>query len=217
MKHSQSKTHVEQFLRHLSPPLDPAPLLQRLETFVQILLKHAERRDLLSASQRNPAAAWSHVLDCLQPLAFPSLAEAEWLIDAGSGGGLPGIPLAIALPGAKVQLVERSSSKAEFLELAKGLVPLTNVEIKTRELEESIGAAPANSIFVARALAQPAKWKDLLRKSESIPSWIIFATAHNQLEWTEAAEACGLSLTATHAYVLPESPGNRILLQFSPH
>ncbi len=61
--------------------------------------------------------AWSrHVLDSLTLVAPLRALGARRVVDVGAGGGLPGIPLAIALPDAEITLVEATKKKASFLE-----------------------------------------------------------------------------------------------------
>jgi len=214
-KHSSSSTATHVFLNSVEPGRDWSPALTLLERYADLLLQHAGPRNLLSASQRNSQSIWSHIFDSLQPLAFGLLDRPRTLIDAGSGGGLPGVPLAIAIPSCKVLLVERSNSKAEFLELVRAILPLTNATISAAELESFLREQPSNSMVLARALMQPANWPELLNKSSENPSWTIFATESNQNEWIEAASSANLHVTAKHEYSLPDSSAKRVLLQFS--
>jgi 16S rRNA (guanine527-N7)-methyltransferase len=62
------------------------------------------------------------------------------LADAGSGAGLPGIPLAIALPGVHITLIERMGRRAGFLRNTTAVLGLPNVEVEEAEMEK---AAPA--------------------------------------------------------------------------
>jgi len=65
---------------------------------------------------RDPAAvALGHVVDSLTALAILRERGADRMIDLGSGGGYPGIPLAAALPVARALLVEPIAKKATFL------------------------------------------------------------------------------------------------------
>ena len=78
--------------------------------------------------------------------------------DLGSGAGLPGIPLAVALPEVWVTLVERSVRKARFLRLAQRELGLANITVLCADL----GQMPlwSTDVVTARALMPPpALWK----------------------------------------------------------
>jgi 16S rRNA (guanine527-N7)-methyltransferase len=78
------------------------------------------------------------------------------LVDVGSGGGLPGLPLKIARPQLDVTLVESDQAKAAFLVQAAARLGLTGVEVVARPAEE-VGHDPRHreqfDVAVARALA----------------------------------------------------------------
>ena len=82
--------------------------------------------------------------------------------DLGSGAGLPGIPLAVALPETWVTLVERSVRKARFLRLAQRELDLANVTVLCAELRQV--PAASTDVVTARALLPPsALWKQAHR------------------------------------------------------
>ena len=56
--------------------------------------------------------------------------------DAGSGAGLPGIPLAIALPNCEFTLIERMGRRAGFLLNTKAVLNLSNINIEEKEIEK---------------------------------------------------------------------------------
>jgi 16S rRNA (guanine527-N7)-methyltransferase len=97
-----------------------------------------------------------HILDSLSPLVIlrenlPKLANLK-IADAGSGAGLPGIPLAISLenvPGAKITLIERSGKRCGFLRNTCLVLKLSNVEIEESEIEQ---VPPPFDAVVFRAL-----------------------------------------------------------------
>jgi 16S rRNA (guanine527-N7)-methyltransferase len=77
------------------------------------------------------------------------------LVDVGSGGGAPGIPLAIARPDAKVLLVESTKKKAAFLERAAAELGLGNLQV-TSDRAEDVGQSDLRETFdiaTARAVA----------------------------------------------------------------
>src|SRR5579859_368061 len=94
------------------------------------------------------------VEDCL--VLVEHLGEARRLVDIGSGGGLPGLPLKIARPDLEVVLVEADGDKAAFLIHACAQLGLLGVEVVNRRAEDA-GHDPrlreAFDVAVARALA----------------------------------------------------------------
>jgi 16S rRNA (guanine527-N7)-methyltransferase len=84
------------------------------------------------------------------------LGKAEKVVDVGSGGGLPGLPLKIVLPGLSLTLVEADQAKAAFLVRACAALGLHDVEVVARRAED-VGRDPAFretfDVAVARALA----------------------------------------------------------------
>ena len=97
-----------------------------------------------------------HLLDSLSCLLYEPVRQAESLIDVGSGGGLPGIPLKIACSELYVKLVEATGKKTRFMEQAVGELSLNNVEVVNGRAE-NLGRDPAyrdsSDVATARALA----------------------------------------------------------------
>jgi 16S rRNA (guanine527-N7)-methyltransferase len=92
--------------------------------------------------------------DCL--VLVQHLGDARKVVDVGSGGGLPGIPLKIARPDLELTLIEADQDKAAFLVHACAALGLEGVEVVARRAEEA-GHDPrlreAFDVAVARALA----------------------------------------------------------------
>jgi 16S rRNA (guanine527-N7)-methyltransferase len=84
------------------------------------------------------------------------LGKASRVVDVGSGGGLPGLPLKIARPGLMLTLVEADQAKAAFLVRACAALGLRDVEVLAKRAEE-VGQDPlyreSFDVAVARALA----------------------------------------------------------------
>jgi len=86
-----------------------------------------------------------HILDSLAPLGIISRLLAEigaadaQIADAGSGAGLPGIPLAITLPNCKFTLIERMGRRAGFLWNTSAALNLSNVTVEEGEIEKTAG------------------------------------------------------------------------------
>jgi 16S rRNA (guanine527-N7)-methyltransferase len=127
--------------------------LDLLSQFIDLLLEANARMNLTRLASRADAELL-HVADALTLLPhLPGGARA--LADVGSGGGVPGIPLAIARPDARVTLIESTKKKAAFLEDAARTLGLTNVTVVARRAED-VALSDARETFdvaVARAVA----------------------------------------------------------------
>jgi 16S rRNA (guanine527-N7)-methyltransferase len=84
-----------------------------------------------------------HILDSLAPLGLMKglLAESDSprIADLGTGAGLPGIPLALALPQARVALVDRMTRRTDFLRSMLYLIPVDNAEVVEAQVEHARG------------------------------------------------------------------------------
>ena len=113
----------------LSP--DQHALLSR---YLDLLLEANQTMNLTRITDR-AAAEVQHVGDALTLL--PHLPPGEISIaDVGSGGGVPGIPLAVARPDARVLLIESTKKKANFLRSAAAKLGLPNVTVTDGRVED---------------------------------------------------------------------------------
>ena len=108
-----------------------------------------------------------HLLDSL--VVAPLLPHGPLsLADVGSGGGLPGIPLAIARPEIEVTLIETSSKKSAFQQQVKIELGLSNVSIYSGRVEEYADKGSFDAV-ISRAFAELADfvtWSGDLAKPE---------------------------------------------------
>jgi 16S rRNA (guanine527-N7)-methyltransferase len=133
--------------------------IAELGAYLARLLAMNERMNLTAIE--DPASAWErHALDAwtLLPL-LDDVAAGGRLVDVGSGGGVPGIPLAIARPDLRVTLVEATQKKAAFLEAVAQALGLSNVSVHAGRAEELCKGelAGAFDVVTARAVARLAK------------------------------------------------------------
>ena len=119
-----------------------------------LLLELVSAAPVSLTSVREPErAAEVHVADSLSGLEATPVREARAIADLGSGGGFPGLVLAIALPDATVTLVESAGKKAAFLERAGEELGLANVRVVAERVEEWAGGRGSQDVVTARALA----------------------------------------------------------------
>ena len=139
-------------------PPGPVTDLQRalLERHLDELDTWNRRLNLTSVPR---GAAWDrHVGETLQLLGAAGLAEGCRCADLGSGGGIPGIVVAVLRPDVAVTLVESDRRKAGFLVHVSGLLDLANVTVAAARAEE-LGADAAHhhayDAVLSRAAAPP--------------------------------------------------------------
>ena len=146
MPPAEALAAVEPFAQFCSrPAVDVAADLER---FRELLTKWQPAQNLVS--RETLAAFWTrHVSDSLQVLRLVQATDRHFL-DLGSGGGLPGIPLAVALQRDHV-LVESNSRKASFLRaVARELtLPATVLAVRV----EDFVSRETPDVITARALA----------------------------------------------------------------
>jgi 16S rRNA (guanine527-N7)-methyltransferase len=94
-----------------------------------------------------------HLADSLTALEIGDVADASRIVDIGSGAGFPGLALAVALPDARVSLVESQGRKCEFLERACAAASVGNASIVAGRIEEWREGIARNDVVLARALA----------------------------------------------------------------
>jgi 16S rRNA (guanine527-N7)-methyltransferase len=126
--------------------LDPSQI-SRLRRFEELL---ADRAAPLRAISKADSARIRerHTLDSLR--AVPVVEAAEDAADLGSGAGLPGVVVAIALPRVRMMLIERRPRRAAFLELAVEDLGLSNAAVVAGRVEDVTGEV---DVALARAFA----------------------------------------------------------------
>ncbi len=127
---------------------------RRIERYAA-LLEHWNRRiNLIGA--RDAATLWQrHILDCLMLETVPRPASLHTWLDVGSGGGLPGLLLALLHPDDRVTAVESVAKKATFLQEAARQLALGNftcIHGDVWRLAEAPGFTPSDAL-VARAFS----------------------------------------------------------------
>jgi 16S rRNA (guanine527-N7)-methyltransferase len=119
----------------------------------------------LTAIREPEAVAVQHVVDSLTAVDPLRSREPTTLLDLGSGGGFPGLPLAATLPETAVTLLEPITKKARFLTAVVAATGLTDrVTVRTARAEALVGEGAATggwSVVTARAVASSADLVEL--------------------------------------------------------
>lgn len=179
-------SNVEEILGQL----DPAQR-DKLAHYLDLLLHSAQLFNLTAIEDRN--LAWErHVLESLRLL--PLLGEGRRLIDVGSGGGIPGIVLAIARPDLAVTLLEATAKKALFLEQTATALGLAHLDVLCQRAEHAGAVGMPHreryDIVTARAVAPMRVLLELTVPLAKVGGVIVAVKGEKaESELTEAARA----------------------------
>jgi 16S rRNA (guanine527-N7)-methyltransferase len=122
----------------------------RLLAFHRLLVEDP----LAPTAVRDPLKAIDdHLADSLVGLEVEPIRSAGHLADLGSGAGVPGLALAIALPETRVALVESAARRSAFLERAVAATETTNAVVVNTRVETWPDGLAAFDVITARALA----------------------------------------------------------------
>ena len=127
--------------------------IKKLSIFRDFLLEENQKTNLIAKSQKDKI--WMrHIHDSLRILPFLKGKEPINILDIGSGGGFPSIPLAIATKNLDIQytLIESIKKKSAFLESARKLLDLSNVKVINKRVENLKNVE--FDIITCRALAK---------------------------------------------------------------
>ena len=98
-----------------------------------------------------------HVADSLSALEIPEVREARWIADIGAGAGFPGLVLALALPRARVDMIESASRKCAVIDRLTHAAGLDNEIVRAlpmrAEERAAWGGREAYDLVTARAVA----------------------------------------------------------------
>jgi 16S rRNA (guanine527-N7)-methyltransferase len=143
--------------------------LEALAGFAHLLGTVAIPRGMIAAGDAD--RLWRrHILDSLR--AADEIPTGSLVADVGSGAGLPGVPLAVAIPKARFVLMEPRRARASFLETVTAELALDNVDVRQARAEQVHDRV---DVVVARALSSATGTWDLaeplLRPSGRLIYW----------------------------------------------
>jgi 16S rRNA (guanine527-N7)-methyltransferase len=184
---------------------------ERLLAYVE-LLAHWNRTYNLTAIREPERMLTHHVLDSLSALPW---VRGPRVLDVGSGGGLPGIPLALVAPQLSVTLLDSNSKKTAFLVHAVGALGLTQVEVAHARAEQFAPVRHYDTV-VSRAFSD---LRDFVQRTAAFatPASGRLVAMKGVLPHEELAQLDGLAtLEAAHPVTVPGVEGQRHILVLAP-
>lgn len=171
---------------------------RQLTQFERILRELQEDERAPTTIRDAREAVHAHLADSLVGLDIDEIRSAYAIADLGSGAGFPGTALAVALPNAKVSLLESQRRKCEFLRGLCERAQIDNATVVCARVEEWADGREANDVVVARAMApQPVVLEyaaPLLRLGGTLVDWRGRRSEQEERAAAGAAEKLGLRL-----------------------
>ena len=182
----------------------------RLLTYLALLDKW-NRVYNLTAVRDTERMVSHHLLDSLAAVPF---FEGEAVLDVGSGGGLPGIPLAIARPELQVTLIDSIAKKTAFLLQAKAELGLANLNVVTSRVED-FRPSTRFDIITSRAFSDLKEFVTLTRHLlKPGGHWLAMKglMPHEEI----ASLPDWVKVSANHALAVPGLEASRHLIVLEP-
>ena len=181
---------------------------QQLLQYLGLLIKWNKAYNLTAV--RNPDEMVSrHLLDSLSVVQYVEQYGNDWL-DVGSGGGMPGVPLAIIFPERKFTLLDSNGKKTRFLTQVKLELNLDNLEVIHNRVE-AFTPARAFSGIISRAFSSLADFTNWTRHLGDVNShWLAMKGVHPDDELQALPE--DFRLDSCQILKVPGCQGQRHLL-----
>jgi 16S rRNA (guanine527-N7)-methyltransferase len=139
-----------------------------------------------------------HLADSLTALELGAVRAAGTIADLGAGAGFPGLVLAVAVPGAEVNLVESQARKCAFIERSRTVAGIENARVVCTRVEEWGEGFGRNDVVAARALAVQTVVLEyaapLLRMGGTLVDWRGRRDSARETQAACAAEQLGMRL-----------------------
>lgn len=190
-----------------------------LEEYLDLLLDYNKHTNLTAITDKDKGIILHLVDSLLFSVCLNRAQEHTSLIDIGTGGGLPGIPLAISNPSLQVTLLDSVKKKCDFHQIVIDKKDLTNVNtICSRAEDYARDNLNSFDYVTSRAVAQ---LPILIEYATPLlkPEGILIASKgriaqEEKISGDAAAKICGLELVEIKEFELPNNYGHRELLLY---
>jgi 16S rRNA (guanine527-N7)-methyltransferase len=191
--------------------------LHQYEQFLDLFIEKNKQINL-SAIREEKDIVIKHFIDSLSITSLPQYQQAKNIVDIGSGGGFPGIPLAIYSPEKTFLLnesIEKKVLSIKYFIQELGLSNTKTSSLRAEELGHVSTEREQYDICTARAVAYLPTLAEYCLPMVKIGGYFIAYKDNNQDEIQEAENAIillGGTLEKIHFYHLPEVEKERILI-----
>jgi 16S rRNA (guanine527-N7)-methyltransferase len=191
-------------------------LAEKLAFYADEIVSWNEKFNLTSIKDEREIII-KHFIDSLFILTLDIFQGEPRIADIGTGAGLPGIPIALAVPQAKVTLIDSNGKKLEFLNNVKQKLKLDNLSIVQDRAEILSQKQPFRekyNIAVTRALSDYAIAREVCCGLVKLSGVFVYYASARQADILSTAKfnqnrKLGLEKEEVTRYTLPEEMGER--------
>ncbi len=209
----------EQIFFETKLPLSKATK-EKLVHFLAIVLETNQSLNLTAITDFNEGLV-KHLYDSLAICAFPEFDSAISIIDIGSGGGFPVVPLAIAFPEKNLHSLDSTQKKVNFQKHSAETLQLANfigIWGRAEELGHDSRYRETFDIVTARAVSQINVLLEITVPFAKVGGFLVFYKGPDyQSEINNASNAerhLGVALERVIPYTLPQQFGQRCLVVY---
>ena len=195
-------------------PLDIPHRQLLIEMATQHLRMIAEVNEYMNLTRitSEREAIVKHILDSVLP--WRLFLGARSVMDAGTGAGLPGIPLAVLFPDTRFLLVESVQKKARFVESVVQALGLRNVEVSSQRAEDLLKTRKVD-IITARAMAPIDRAVGYFSNGFKNGAKALLYKGPDVETEMAAVNKPKFKMQVVQRYELPDSLGSRTIVQIS--
>lgn len=183
-----------------------ATLLNKFEAYFKLLVSWNQKMNLTSITDEEGVYE-KHFADSLIPAKSLSF-ENKKVLDIGSGGGFPGLVIALAFPSSEVTVLDATAKKFIFLkEVAKEL-GLSNVKFVNARIEDRKVPEESFDIVISRGFAALPIFLECAAPFTKVGGYVLAmkgASYQSEIEASKKAKALGLELKKTDVAELPNA------------
>ncbi|MEZ6004293.1 MAG: 16S rRNA (guanine(527)-N(7))-methyltransferase RsmG [Planctomycetota bacterium] len=190
-------------------------LLEKYAEHARFLLKTNRELNLTAILAPKEVAA-KHYLDSWRLTRLLPL-MAKTVVDMGSGGGFPGIPLALAEPMLSMVLCESRKKKADYLSQAVKELGLRNTRVVSERVEDWLTSERVNMVVVRAVSSVRENIRTLRKVRHNLRDLVMLKGTSWSRELRAAereAERLGFHLDTVWEHDLPEEMGHRVVLVY---